>query len=214
MCVCVNGSVVPNSLGPHGLQPTRLLCWWGFFRQDTAVGEVKWSEVAQSCPTLCDPMDCNLPGSSIHRIFQAIALEWIAISFASGSSRPRDRTQVSRIVDRRFTVWATREQWVAIPFSSFSQPRDQTQVSHIVGSFFTIWATREAQLLTWLHQNDQNEHWASQQQEIHTALILFPTLQTLWELYQLFPLMSTGVLFRGPHYILLFFFDLLQSISF
>ena len=44
------------------------------------------SEVAQSCPTLCDPMDCNLSGSSVHRIFQAIVLEWIAISFSSGSS--------------------------------------------------------------------------------------------------------------------------------
>ena len=71
--------------------------------------EVKWSEVAQLYPTFCDPMDCSLPGSSVHGIFQAIVLEWIAISFSRGSSRPRDRTQVSRIVDRRFTVWATRE---------------------------------------------------------------------------------------------------------
>ena len=68
-----------------------------------------WREVAQSCPTLCDPMGCSLPGSSVHGIFQAIVLEWIAISFSRGSSQPRDRTQVSRIVDRRFTVGATRE---------------------------------------------------------------------------------------------------------
>ena len=67
------------------------------------------SEVAQSCPTLCDPMDCSLPGSSVHGIFQAIVLEWIAISFSRRSSQPRDRTRVSRIVDRCFTVWATRE---------------------------------------------------------------------------------------------------------
>ena len=58
----------------------------------------------KSCPTLCDPMDCNLSGSSVHGIFQAIVLEWIAISFSRGSSRPRDRTHVSCIVDRRFTV--------------------------------------------------------------------------------------------------------------
>ena len=45
--------------------------------------------VAQSCPTLCNPMDCRLPGSSVHGIFQAIVLEWIAISFSRGSSRPR-----------------------------------------------------------------------------------------------------------------------------
>ena len=64
---------------------------------------------AQSCPTLCDPMDCNLPGSSIHGIFQARILELVAISFSRRSSSPRDQTWVSRIVDRCFIVWATRE---------------------------------------------------------------------------------------------------------
>ena len=67
------------------------------------------SEVAQSCPTLCDPMNCSLSGSSIHGIFQAKVLEWGAIAFSRGSSRPRDRTQVSLIAGRCFTVWATRE---------------------------------------------------------------------------------------------------------
>ena len=62
------------------------------------------SDVAQSCPTLCDPVDYSLPDSSVHGIFHAIVLEWIAISFSSGSSRPRDQTRVSHIVDRRFTV--------------------------------------------------------------------------------------------------------------
>ena len=46
---------------------------------------------------LCDPIDCSLPGSSVHGIFQARVLEWVAISFSRGSSRPRDRTWVSRI---------------------------------------------------------------------------------------------------------------------
>ena len=62
----------------------------------------KESEVAQSCPTLWDPMDCSLSGSSIHGIFQARVLEWIAISFSRESSRPRDKTQVSCIVGRHF----------------------------------------------------------------------------------------------------------------
>ena len=61
-------------------------------------------EVAQSCLTLCNPMDCSLPGSSTHGIFQAIVLEWIAISFSKGSSQPRDQTRVSCIVDRCFTI--------------------------------------------------------------------------------------------------------------
>ena len=64
----------------------------------------KWykSEVAQSYPTLCDPMDYSPPDFSVHGIFQARVLEWVAISFSRGSSRLRDRTQISRIVDRRF----------------------------------------------------------------------------------------------------------------
>ena len=48
------------------------------------------SEGSQSCLTLCNPMDCSLPGSSVHGIFQAIVLEWIAISFSRGSSETRD----------------------------------------------------------------------------------------------------------------------------
>ena len=62
------------------------------------------SEVAQSCPTLCDPMDCRLPGSSVHGISQARVLEWVAISFSRVSSQTRNRTLVSRTVGRRFTV--------------------------------------------------------------------------------------------------------------
>ena len=47
------------------------------------------SEVAQSCPTFCDPVDCSPPCSSVHGILQARILEWVAISFSRGSSRPR-----------------------------------------------------------------------------------------------------------------------------
>ena len=61
------------------------------------------------CPTLCDPMDCSPPGSSIHGIFQAWRLEWVAISFSRRSSWPRYWTQVSWIVGRCFTIWATKE---------------------------------------------------------------------------------------------------------
>ena len=67
------------------------------------------SEVTQPCPTLWDPMACSLPGFSVHGIFQARVLEWVTISFSRRSSRPRDWTQASRTVGRRFTVWATRE---------------------------------------------------------------------------------------------------------
>ena len=64
----------------------------------------EWSEVAQSCPTLCSPMDSSPPGSSVHGIFQARILEWVAISFSRGSCWPRDWTRVSCIAGGCFTL--------------------------------------------------------------------------------------------------------------
>ena len=80
-----------DSVRPHRQQPTRLPHPWDSLDKNTGVGchfllqcmKVKSeSEVAQSCPTLSDPTDCSLPGSSIHGIFQAIVLEWGAFSAA------------------------------------------------------------------------------------------------------------------------------------
>ena len=88
-----------DSVRPHRWQPTRLPCPWDSPGKNTGVGchfllqcmKVKnESEVAQSCPTLSDSMDCSLPGSSAHEIFQARKLELVAISFSRGSSQPRD----------------------------------------------------------------------------------------------------------------------------
>ena len=73
----------------------------------------KWSEsemlVAQLCLTLCDPMDCSLPGSSVYGISQARILEWVSISFSRGSFWPRDQTQVSCSAGGFFIIWATRK---------------------------------------------------------------------------------------------------------
>ena len=65
--------------------------------------------VTQSCLTLFDLMDCSPPGSSVHGISQARILEWVALPFSKGSSRPRDRTPVFCITGRFFTVWAIRK---------------------------------------------------------------------------------------------------------
>ena len=62
------------------------------------------SEVAQLRPTLCDPMDCSLPGSSAHGILQARVLEWVAVSFSRRFFQPREQTRVSCIAGRRFTI--------------------------------------------------------------------------------------------------------------
>ena len=81
-----------DSVRPHRRQPTRLPCPWDSLGKNTGVGchfllqcmKVKSeSEVTQSCPTLSDPMDCSLPGSSVHGIFQARVLEWGAIVFSN-----------------------------------------------------------------------------------------------------------------------------------
>ena len=67
--------------------------------------EVKRSEVAQSCPILCDPVDCSLPGYSVHGILQARILEWVAISFSSGEE---GTLQISLVcVGSAHSVWAT-----------------------------------------------------------------------------------------------------------
>ena len=58
----------------------------------------------QLCLTLCDPMDCSPPGSSVHGILQARIQEWVAIPFSRGSSLPRDQTQVSRLAGGFFMV--------------------------------------------------------------------------------------------------------------
>ena len=66
-------------------------------------------KVAQLCLTLCNPMDCSLPSSSVHGILQARILEWLAIPFSRGFSQPRNQIQVSHIAGGFFTDWATRE---------------------------------------------------------------------------------------------------------
>jgi len=91
-CCCCVASVVSDSVRPHRWQPIRLRRPWDSPVKNTGVGchfllqcmKVKReSEVTQLCPTLRDPMDCSLPGSSVHGIFQARGLEWAAISFSA-----------------------------------------------------------------------------------------------------------------------------------
>ena len=89
--VCSYTSVMSNSVRLHRWQPTRLPCPWDSPGKNTGVGchfllqcmKVKSEiEVAPLCPTLSNPMDCSLTGSSAHGIFQARALEWGAIAFS------------------------------------------------------------------------------------------------------------------------------------
>ena len=92
-------------------QPTRLLHPWDSPGKNIGVGghfllqgmKVKIeSEVAQSCPTLCDPMDCSLPGSSIHGVFQARVLEWGAIAFSNNQPRQYIKKPETLLCQQRF----------------------------------------------------------------------------------------------------------------
>ena len=75
--------------------------------------------IAQSCSTLCDSMDCGLPGFSVHGILQARILDWVAIFFSRWPSPLRDQTHVSRTAGRGFKIWATREAWYSLPLQMF-----------------------------------------------------------------------------------------------
>ena len=86
---------------------------WLLERQAKRVAEVEVL-VAQSCPTLCNPMDCSPPGSSVHGTLQARILEWLAISSSRGSSQPGDRIQVSCIAGGFFPIRATRQALVGM----------------------------------------------------------------------------------------------------
>ena len=133
-----------DSVRPHRRQPTRLPLdspgknigvGCHFLLQCRKVKSE--SEVAQSCLTLRDPLDCSLPGSSVHGIFQARVLEWGAIAFSSLVSDP---LQSHGLYPARFLCpWNSLGQNIGVPPSrGSSQPRDQNQISHTAGGFFTI----------------------------------------------------------------------------
>ena len=106
LCDPIDGSPPgsPPSLGFSGQEP-----WSGLSFPSPVSESEKWKWSRSVVSNSLQLMDCSLPRSSIHGIFQARILEWVAISFSRRSSQPRDWTLVSRIVGRLFTVWATRE---------------------------------------------------------------------------------------------------------
>ena len=91
--------------------------------------------VAQSYPTLCNPMDCSLPGSSVHGILQARILEWIAIPLSRGSSQPRDWTCVSYIAG---TIWATGKS-VNAGETWFIFPKTDPKATFFVQALLLFW---------------------------------------------------------------------------
>ena len=135
-------------------------------KQEKEQEKIPWCDcmrvcsVTQSCLTLCNPMDCNLPRSSVHGIFQARILEWVVIAYSRGSSQLRNRTQVSCIAGEFFYSLSQQGSprilaWVTYPFARGSSwSRNQTRVSCIAGGFFTSWATQEALLRVYFSISD------------------------------------------------------------
>ena len=109
-------------------------------------GELRGSVTlaVQLCPTLCDPVDCSPPGSSVHGILWTRTLEWVAVPFSRGSSRCKDWTRVSHIAGRFFTTWATREfsgEWERFK-GDVASPKPQNKAfwcRGIVGEFLGWW---------------------------------------------------------------------------
>ena len=105
-------AVVSNSVQPHRRQPTRLPRPWDSLGKNTGVDchfllqcmKVKSeSEVAQSCLTLSDPMDCSLPGSSVHGIFQARVPEWGAIAFSAYNGQKL--SNIGNVIESRHPLY-------------------------------------------------------------------------------------------------------------
>ena len=108
--------------------------------------------VAQSCPTLCDPMDCSPPGSSVHGILQANT--GVGCHALLQGIFPTQGSNPCHLCCGRILYWLSHHgsasilEWVAYPFSrGSSRPRSQTGVCCTAGGFFTSWAIREAFLL-------------------------------------------------------------------
>ena len=97
--------------------------------------EVKWSEIAQSSLTLCDPMDCSLPGSLVRGIFQARVLEWVAIA------PHKIPAQLCLFSASLSIAFSRQEIWSGVPFPSLGDlpdPGIKTESSALAGRFFTI----------------------------------------------------------------------------
>ena len=136
--------------------------------------------VAQSCPTLWDPMDYSPPGSSVHAIFQARILEGIVISSSRRSSQSRDQTQVSCIAGRFFTMWATRERLCR----SSAYKEDQVKDEEYIGELYKHWEKLTMKIVESFYRDLKNKrvhelhNWPCYKQSLINIMsfISFPTL--------------------------------------
>ena len=136
----------------------------------------KWS---CSCLTLCDLMDCSLPGFSVHGIFQTRVPEWVAFSFSRGSSRPRDQTQISCIVGRHFTLlsmliitFLPRSKcllisWLQSPYAVIFKPKKVKSIifPHLYADDTTFMADSEEEIKSLLKKGKDIPIWMQSSKE-------------------------------------------------
>ena len=110
--------------------------------------------LAQSCPTLCNPMYYSRPGSSVHGILQARILKWVAIPFSRGSSQSRDWAWVSCPAGRFFTICATREAHIHIyKLEYYSTIKKKEFFNNVngLGGYYAKWKNQRKKITIWYH---------------------------------------------------------------
>ena len=160
--------------------------------------------VVQLCPTLCDPMDCGLPGSSVHGILQARILEWVAIPFSGGSSQPRDGARVSCLAGRFFTIWAkgkTHRWWLQPqnlkmldPWKkSYDQPRQHIKKwrHYFANKGLSSQSYVFSSSHVWMWELGYKESWASKNWRFWT-MVLEKSLESLLDCKEIQPVHPKG----------------------
>ena len=130
-----------------------LFTHWQRCKRATCVYVCMCVRVTRSCLTLCDPMDCSPPGSSVHGVLQARILERVVIPFSRGSSWLKDQTQVSCIAGIFFTIWATRE-----AEATYREVRNLLSETCKNNNNYLVTCLVPG---TWIHQILQQSHWVS-----------------------------------------------------
>ena len=143
-----------------GKQNQRNLCFveLHLWEKKTQCGILRLCLVAQSCPTLCNPIDCSPPGSSVHGDSPGKILEWVKMPVSRGSSQSRDQTQISHIAGGFFTIWATGKPLNTRTFCFCKYPWVCTQVCAWVlsGGSVEFWIRSNNIVFKWTKISAQN----------------------------------------------------------
>ena len=161
-----------DSVRPHRRQPTRLPRPWDSAGKNTGVGchfllqcmkGKSESEVGQSCLTLHDPMDCSLPGSSVHGIFQARVLEWGATAFSNDKPRQHFKKERHHLLTKVHIVKAIVFPVVMYIYESWITKKAQSKRINIS----KLWSLRRLLRVPWTTRISNSQSWGKSVLNIH-----------------------------------------------